>query len=260
MVYPQTMFTPVRTRLRRREASADRDVAAKYRSALSSGVVHLFMLAAALCAAGVLIPGRARAQASAAAAMIGGGDPTAMVKAVIDQATAVVRDTQTPTAARDKRLREIAEANFDFPDMARTTLGYHWRGLTPQQQSEFVQVFTSFMENVYLSKLQEYGVQKIRNTVANSAVNFTGQQFDGADYAEVRSTVMLKDQAQPIKVDYLVRRDGTAWKIYDLNIDAISVMANYRQQFNRVLNNDGYPALISLLKKKVAELGSTLDK
>ena len=189
-----------------------------------------------------------------------GADPTAMVKAVIDQATDVVRDTQTPTAARDKRLREIAEANFDFADMARTTLGYHWRQLTPQQQAEFVPLFASFMENVYLSKLQEYSVQKIRQTATSSAVSFTGQQYDGADYAEVHSTVLLKDKPPPIKVDYLVRRDGASWKIYDLNIDAISVMANYRQQFNRVLNNDGYPALVGMLRKKVQELGSTLDK
>jgi phospholipid transport system substrate-binding protein len=260
MVYTHTLSTLIRTRLQGRAVVSDRKAKDKSRSAFSAGVMHLFLLAASVCVAGVLLPGHSRAQASASAAVIGGGDPTAMVKAVIDQATAVVRDTQTPTATRDQRLREIAEANFDFADMARTTLGYHWRTLAPAQQSEFVQVFTSFMENVYLSKLQEYGVQKIRDTTAHSTVNFTGQQFDGADYAEVRSTVMLKDQAQPIKVDYLVRRDGAAWKIYDLNIDAISVMANYRQQFNRVLNNDGYPALVNLLKKKIAELGSTLGK
>ena len=82
-------------------------------------------LAGALCAI-ALMPRAAYAQTNASAAVLG-NDPTAMVRAVIDQATAVVRDTQTPAAARDKRLREIAEANFDFADMARTTLGYHWR-------------------------------------------------------------------------------------------------------------------------------------
>jgi phospholipid transport system substrate-binding protein len=214
--------------------------------------------AGTLCAV-ALMPLAARAQAAASAAVMG-NDPTAMVKMVIDQATAVVRDAQTPTQARDKRLREIAEANFDFADMARTTLGYHWRQLSQQQQAEFVPLFTSFMENVYLSKLQEYSVQKIRQTATSSNVAFTGQQYDGADYAEVHSTVLLKDQPAPIKVDYLVRRDGASWKIYDLDIDAISVMANYRQQFNRVLNNDGYPALVSMLRKKVQELGSALDK
>jgi phospholipid transport system substrate-binding protein len=216
------------------------------------------MLAGALCTV-ALISGRARAQAIASAAVME-ADPTAMVKAVVDQATAVVRNPQTPTAQRDQQLRDIAAANFDFADMARTTLGYHWRQLTPQQQAEFVPLFTSFMENVYLSKLQEYSVQKIRETASASNVSYIGQQYDGPGYAEVHSTVLLKDRPQPIKVDYLLKRDGPSWKIYDLNIDAISVMANYRQQFNRVLNNDGYPALVGMLRKKVQELGASLDK
>jgi phospholipid transport system substrate-binding protein len=236
----------------------DRDWAVKPRSIFSARLVGAAFLAGALFAV-TLIPQPARAQAIASAAVMG-GDPTAMVKAVIDQATAVVRDAQAPAPDRDKRLREIAEANFDFADMARTTLGYHWRQLTPQQQAEFVPLFTSFMENVYLGKLKEYSVQKLRQSVNTSNISFTGQQYDGADYAEVHSTVLLKDQPPPIKVDYLVRRDGPSWKIYDLNIDAISVMANYRQQFNRVLNNDGYPALVGMLRKKVQELGSTLNK
>jgi len=242
----------------RSAASQDCYKAVKSRSIFKAVFVGALVLAGAFCAV-ALMTGPARAQATASAAVLG-GDPTAMVKAVVDQATSVVRDTQTPTADRDKRLREIAEANFDFSDMARTTLGYHWRQLTPQQQAEFVPLFTSFMENVYLGKLQEYSVQKLRQSVNTSNVSFTGQQYDGADYAEVHSTVLLKDQPPPIKVNYLVRRDGATWKIYDLDIDAISVMANYRQQFNRVLNNDGYPALVSMLRKKVQELGSTLDK
>jgi phospholipid transport system substrate-binding protein len=231
---------------------------AKSRWVFNAVVISAVLLIGPLSVTAVM-PGRADAQANASAAMMG-DEPTAMVKAVVDQATKVVRDTQTPVAARDKQLRALAEANFDFADMARTTLGYHWRQLSAQQQAEFVPLFASFMENVYLSKLQEYSVQKIRQTAENSNVTFTGQQYDGTDYAEVRSVVRLKDQQQPIKVDYLVKRDGTSWKIYDLNVDAISVMANYRQQFNRVLNSDGYPALVNLLRKKVQELGSTLDK
>jgi phospholipid transport system substrate-binding protein len=236
--------------------SQRREVTARRR--LGRGLMSAVFAAGVFCAI-ALLPLAGHAQASASAAVMG-NDPTAMVRAVIDQATAVVRDTQTPAAARDKRLREIAEANFDFADMARTTLGYHWRQLSQQEQSEFVPLFATFMENVYLSKLQEYGVQKVRQTATSSNVTFTGQQYDGANYAEVRSTVLLKDQPPPVKVDYLVRRDGASWKIYDLNIDAISVMANYRQQFNRVLNNDGYPALVSMLQKKVQQLGSTLER
>ncbi len=258
MFHSYAMLDSMVTRQQRCASAHDCDVTVKYRPLLGAGLMSTVLLAGALCAI-VLIPRAAHAQTSASAAVLG-NDPTAMVRAVIDQATAVVRDTQAPSAARDKRLREIAEANFDFADMARTTLGYHWRQLSQQQQAEFVPLFAAFMENVYLSKLQEYGVQKVRQTATSSNVTFTGQQYDGADYAEVHSTVLLKEQPPPVKVDYLVRRDGASWKIYDLNIDAISVMANYRQQFNRVLNNDGYPALVSMLHKKVQELGSTLDK
>ena len=258
MFYSYAMSSSTVTRQQRGAGARDCNVAVKSRPSLGAGPMSAVFLAGALCAI-ALMPRAAYAQANASAAVLG-NDPTAMVRAVIDQATAVVRDTQTPAAARDKRLREIAEANFDFADMARTTLGYHWRQLSQQQQAEFVPLFAAFMENVYLSKLQEYGVQKIRQTATSSNVSFTGQQYDGTDYAEVHSTVLLKDQPPPVKVDYLVRRDGASWKIYDLNIDAISVMANYRQQFNRVLNNDGYPALLSQLRKKVQELGSTLDK
>jgi phospholipid transport system substrate-binding protein len=258
MLYSHTISASYHDRQQYHATSRDCDATVKSRSTFNAGLMGAIFLSGILCAA-ALTPGRARGEAIASAAVMG-GDPTAMVKAVVDQATAVVRDTQTPTTERDKRLREIAAANFDFADMARTTLGYHWRQLTPQKQAEFVPLFTSFMENVYLSKLQEYSVQKIRETANSSNVSFTGQQYDGADYAEVHSTVLLKDQPPPIKVDYLVRRDGASWRIYDLDIDAISVMANYRQQFNRVLNNDGYPALVSLLRKKVQELGSTLDK
>lgn len=202
----------------------------------------------------------AASTAAAAPAAATGSDPTAFVKSVIDQATAVVRDTAMPSAERIGKLRALAEANFDFSDMARTALGYHWRDLTPQQRSQFVPVFTSFIEDVYLSKMLDYGVEKIRHDIATTNVSFTGQQLQGADYAEVHSTARFQDQPQPVKVDYLLKRNSAEWKIYDLDIDAISVMANYRNQFNRVINQNGYPALVSVLQKKTEMLSQSLNK
>lgn len=186
--------------------------------------------------------------------------PTVFVKSVIDQATAIVRDTSMSAAERDRKLRAIAEANFNFSDMARTALGYHWRQLTPQQRAQFVPLFTSFMEAVYLSKMQDYGIEKIRKDVNTSNVNFTGQDFQGGDYAEVHSTTVFSDHPQPVKVDYLLSRGANGWKIYDLEIDGISVMANYRNQFNRVINDDGFPALTTMLQKKTRELESDAAK
>jgi phospholipid transport system substrate-binding protein len=202
-------------------------------------------------------PASAPANAAPAAAA---SDPTAFVKAVIDQASAVVRDTAIPVAERNRKLRAVAEANFDFTNMARTALGYHWRELTPEQRAQFIPVFTKFMENVYLSKMQDYGVARIRQDISTTNVSFTGQESQDADYAEVHSKAVLKDRPQPVKVDYLLKREAGGWKIYDLDVDAISVMANYRNQFNRVINDDGYPALLSLLHKKTQALEQTLNK
>lgn len=217
--------------------------------------------ASALTCMLLLAPVMARPAAAVSAANgAEAGSPTAFVKSVIDQASAVVRDTSIPAAERDRKLRALAEAHFDFSEMARTALGYHWRQLTPQQRAQFVPVFTSFMEAVYLSKMQDYGVQKIRTDISTTNVVFTGQHFEGADYAEVHSKATFHDRPNPVRVDYLLTRAGGRWKIYDLEIDAISVIANYRNQFNRVINDQGYPALISLLRKKTQELDRTFHK
>jgi phospholipid transport system substrate-binding protein len=188
------------------------------------------------------------------------GSPTALVKSVIDQTSAIVRDTSISTAERNRKLRGVAEANFDFSDMARTSLGYHWRQITPQQRAKFVPLFTSFMEAVYLNKMQNYGVENVRADINSANVTFTGQEFEGADYAEVHSKAFFRNHPHPVNVNYLLKRVDLSWKIYDLEIDAISVMANYRNQFNRVINNNGYPELITLLKKKTQELDKTLGK
>ena len=93
-------------------------------------------------------------------------------------------------------------------------------------------------------------MQKVRQDVNASNISFIGQQSNGPGYAEVHSSVLLKDRPTPVKVDYLLRQDGAQWRFYDLNIDAISVMANYRNQFNRVINNQGFDTLLADLKRK----------
>jgi len=208
---------------------------------------------AAVAAAMMLVAAPARAQQPAS-------DPMAAVKGVIDEATAVFKDTQIPPAARQEKLRAIAERIFDFEGMARSTLGYHWRDLTPEQKTEFVPLFTHFIEDVYLSRIQQYSVEKIQQDIQSSNVQFIKETRDDPDDAEVFSTVTLKTDPTPIQVNYLVRPDGAGWKIYDITIDAISVMANYRNQFNRVINNQGYAALVDILRKKQQALGSDLAK
>jgi phospholipid transport system substrate-binding protein len=201
-------------------------------------------------------PACARAQGAAPAAVT----PMAMVRGVIDEAITVFRNKQVTSEEREKQLRAIAARHFDFGSMARSAVGYHWRSFTPEQRQEFVPLFTDFIEDVYLARIESYSVEKVQQDIQSSNIQYDRERLDNSDYAQVFTTVTLKDRDNPLKVNYLLHRNGGEWKIYDITVDAISVIANYRNQFNRVLNNDGYAKLVSIMKQKSQGLSSTFAK
>ncbi|MGH7840084.1 MAG: MlaC/ttg2D family ABC transporter substrate-binding protein [Candidatus Binataceae bacterium] len=187
-------------------------------------------------------------------------DPLTQVKQSVTAVIAVFHEQHMPLAERREKLRVLAARYFDFADMARSALGYHWRDLTPAQRAEFVPLFTTFIQDAYLSKLQDYTVSKVQEEAKTATITFSGEKFDGAEDAEVSSSVVLHDQQDPIAIDYLMHRSDGVWRIYDLTVDAISVIANYRNQFNRVIDNDGYDSLLAQLKTKQAQLRQYLER
>src|ERR1700722_20109637 len=212
------------------------------------------MRTAALSALILFVFAAAPAAQAPVNASYGPNDAAASVKSIIDQSIAVFKDQQLSAADREQKLRGIAESHFDFQEMAKSTIGYHWKTLTPAQQSEFVPLFTTFIEDAYLSRIESYSVEKVNQQIQSSMIQFVKETSNGPDYAEVYSTVVLKDRKDPIAVNYLMRSNAGEWKIYDITIDAISVIANYRNQFNRVLNNDGYDKLVSIIRQKIQGL------
>jgi phospholipid transport system substrate-binding protein len=214
--------------------------------------------ALAMIASMVLSAALSIAMRAAAIADVGSAGPMASVKSVVDQATAVFKDQNVPPAAREKKLRAIAESHFDFERMARSAVGLHWRDFSTQQQSEFVPLFTSFIEDVYLSRMEQYSVEKVQQTIQRASVQFIKERTDAPDRAVVFSEVTLQDRTSPLAVNYLMLRDGDEWKIYDITIEAISVIANYRNQFNRVLNEGGYDKLVGIMRQKQQALGASI--
>ncbi len=182
--------------------------------------------------------------------------PMAAVKSVIDQAIAVFKQQGLPPDERESKLRAIAESHIDFGKMARTALGMHWRDFSPEQRGEFVPVFTKFIEGVYISRIEQYTVGKVQETIQTSNIQFTKERFDAPDQAVVFSQVTLQNRAKPVDLNYLMQRDADEWKVYDITLDAISVIANYRNQFNRVLNDGGYDKLIGIMRQKQQALDS----
>lgn len=174
--------------------------------------------------------------------------PIGEVRQVVDTALPVLRDRSAPLPQRRRQLRGVLENHFDFRDMARTALGYHWRDLSPNQRDQFVQLFTAFIENAYLSKIQDYSGQD---------VVVIREKAEGPGFAKVNSQVVQTGK-QPIRVDYLLRQVGGGWKIYDVTVDNISIIANYRNQFNRVINDRGFDKLMADMRAKQQQLQASL--
>ena len=215
------------------------------------------ILAMILAAGAIAVAGSPLATRTTTSAVVSPTDPLQLVKSGLQEAIAIFQDKTLSVDARRAKLREAAARYFDFEYMARSALGPHWRDLTPAQRSEFVPLFTTFIEEVYLSKVKDYSVEKVQNEVKSANIQFVRESYNGPDYAEVYSTVALKEHPDPIQVDYLLKKDEDGWCVYDITLDAISVMANYRNQFNRVINNDGYDKLLADLRAKSAQLGAT---
>jgi phospholipid transport system substrate-binding protein len=178
-----------------------------------------------------------------------GGEPMAVVRAVVEEALGILRNRATPLDVRQDRLRRLTAPVFDFTTMSRFALGYRWRDLDAAQRAEFVSVFTDFIQDSYVSRINEYSGQD---------VEFGRVTFDGADYAQVHTRIV--EEGKPsTAVNYRLERQHGVWKIYDVTVENLSILNNYRNQFGRVMSKGGYTALIGDLRKKQRALASSLD-
>ena len=174
--------------------------------------------------------------------------PVDTVNQVVNTSLPVLRDKGTPLPQRRHKLKSLLEEHFDFADMSQIALSNHWRDLDPSQRSQFTQLFTAFIEDAYLNKIQDYSGQDVA---------VLGQNSEGEGFARVR-THITQPGKQPIKVDYLLRDMNGDWKIYDVTVDSISIIANYRNQFNRVINSQGFDKLMADLRVKQQELQASM--
>ena len=178
-----------------------------------------------------------------------GNSPMAVTQAMVNHALQIMANKTMPVRQRRRELREAIENEFDFSEMSRSALGYHWRNLSPDDRAQFTGLFTAFIEDAYLSKIQDYSGQQVR---------FDGQAPLGQGYAQINTDIVQPGKS-PIAVNYLLLQKGDSWKIYDVTVEAISIIANYRNQFNRVINEKGFPTLMADLRAKQQELASLLN-
>ena len=142
-------------------------------------------------------------------------------------------------AERRAAVRKIADELFDFGEIARRALGRYWQPLTEPQRTEFVGLFADLLERSYISKIELYGGEKIA---------YSGERVDG-DLATVSTKIITKNGTE-VPVDYRVLLRGDRWMIYDLNVEGVSLVSNYRTQFNKIIQTSGYTSLVDKMKSK----------
>lgn len=171
------------------------------------------------------------------------GVPADQVRLQIERAIKVLADPglKRPGQEQMRRaaLRQIAEETFDLREMTRRTLGPHWQGLTDAERAEFVALFGDLLDRAYFTRIAAYNGEK---------VTVLGDSIDG-DLATVRTRIVTQQGAE-IPVDYRMLRRGDRWVIYDVSIEGVSLVANYRAQFNQVIQTSSYPALVDRLRAK----------
>ena len=186
----------------------------------------------------------------ARAALTDAGTPRAAVTSAIDDAIAILHNTGMPVEQRRRELRALAERNLDLAKMAQGALGTHWTEMTPAQQQEFVPLFEAFIEAAYLGEIQEYIKLKIE---------VGAETPEGADHARVDATV-LQPGEDPIEITFMLERAPRGWLMYDVVVDDIGMVENYRAQFDRVIRNRGLSRLEAELRIKQAKLDAMLGE
>jgi phospholipid transport system substrate-binding protein len=146
--------------------------------------------------------------------------------------------TETRKRERQAQLRQALDRRFDFAEMAKRSLGSHWQGRTKQERTEFIKLFTDLLEESYLDQIDPY--------LGENFV-YIREDLDG-DFSEV-ATKVVPLKGDEFAVNYKMRSDKGRWKIYDVVVGNVSVVNNYRSQFNRILSKTSFDELLKRLRQ-----------
>jgi phospholipid transport system substrate-binding protein len=173
--------------------------------------------------------------------------PTEAVKRASDEIIGILQDPAVARTERWQQISPIISKHFDFLSMSQSILSRQWRSATPEQQQQFVDFFSQYIEGTYRSKIEAYTGQRIE---------YTGEKVRG-DRAAV-NTVIHSDGAPSIPVGYFLRRHpGGEWKAYDVTIEGVSLVNNYRETYAAIGKTSGISGVLAHVRKRARETGVT---
>ena len=173
------------------------------------------------------------------------GVPGDQVRQTTDKLLAILEDPQlkgeSKKSERRHKLKEVLYQRFDFTEMAKRSLGSEWRRRSPEEQKEFVKLFTDLLERAYLDKIEFYNGENFQ---------YLKDREDDNNYAQV-DTKLVDNKGQEFAINYRLYNTKGDWKVYDVVIENVSIVNNYRSQFTRVLATSSYEELVNRMKGKL---------
>ncbi len=192
---------------------------------MTLGALLIFMIAPLLASAGV---------------------PLDTVKTNVNSVLDVMRDPklkgESGKKVKEQKIMAAAEKLFDFVELSKRTLGLNWNKFTPEQRKEFVELYKTILKDAYVDKITAYTDEKI---------NFTKEVSLSETTVEVQSTIISKTAEVPVY--YRVIKRENEWKVFDVVIEGVSLINNYRTQFREILGNNPPETLLDTLRKKVGK-------
>ena len=181
-----------------------------------------------------------------AAREVWAGAPTDQLKGAIDLVIKTLDEPELkePGKTQERRVavRKIANDIFDFTETAKRSLARHWQARTGKEREEFIVLFGDLLERSYISKIELYGGEKIQ---------YVGESAD-SDVATVRTKLITK-QGTEVPVEYRMHKRGDRWLVYDFSVEGVSLINNYRTQFNKIIQTSSYAELVKKMKTKQEE-------
>jgi phospholipid transport system substrate-binding protein len=171
------------------------------------------------------------------------GAPTEQLREHVDRVTKILQNPdlqgESKTTERRAAVRKVANNIFDYPETAKRSLGRHWQDRTPAERTEFTQLFADLLDHAYFSRMDRYSGENMK---------YVGESVEG-DQGTIRTRILTR-QGSEIPVDYRLFRQGTQWRVYDVVIEGVSLISNYRTQFNKIIQTASFNDLLAKMKAK----------
>jgi phospholipid transport system substrate-binding protein len=190
----------------------------------------------------ILAAGITLATATIASADI---SPTDTVRGSVDNILTLLQNKELDQATRRKEMRKVINGRFDFRAMSQRTLATNWKKASKEQQQEFVQLFAQLIENTYIGRVEAYTDEK---------VDYPGEKVKGKK-AVVETLILTATADIPINYKVYQKKNGEWW-VYDVIIEGISLISNYRSSYQEIVKKEGFDGLIAKMKTKIKELES----